>query len=208
MRESPSTQGEPSTSARVDDSNSADRVEDSQLFLNLPALNQAASYLAQTASFLTQCLPVPGYVGLSEEGQELVTLPPALAAGRLSLQTSSVDSTGTNSSLGQADCSGSPSQENAGQMVPSHVFQNGTSLFQGLVERARKTVRGSADDIGWLQRDQSLPRTEDGTARFFEILDSLRKNEHKLPDSVVYLLVPDKGILLQDGSSLSYCQNS
>ena len=69
--------------------------------------------------------------GLSEEGQELVTLPPALAAGRLSFQTSSVDSTGTNSSLGQADCSGSPSQENAGQMVPSHVFQNETSLFQG-----------------------------------------------------------------------------
>jgi len=96
-----------------------------------------------------------------------------------------------------------------------------------LVERARKTVRGSADDIGWLQRDQSLPTTEDGTARFLEILDSVRsaevpnsnsmlmisehafsdsfnmsfisyrpfhfspeKNEHKLPDSVVYLLVP------------------
>ena len=48
---------------QVDDSNSADRVEDSQLFLSVPALNQAASYLAQTASFLTQCLPVPGYVG-------------------------------------------------------------------------------------------------------------------------------------------------
>ena len=57
------------------------------------------------------------------------------------------------------------------------VFCNMLCSFDilcSLVERARKTVRGSADDIGWLQRDQSLPRTEDGTARFFEILDSLR----------------------------------
>ncbi|KAF0895264.1 hypothetical protein E2562_008590 [Oryza meyeriana var. granulata] len=115
-------------------------------------------------------------------------------------------------------------------MAPLRVFQNGASLFQGLVESARKTVRGSADDIGWLKRDQSLPPTEDGTTRFLEILDSVRsakitswmststickivlhkrsnmghlsflshvivsflvrKNEHKLPDSVVYLLVP------------------
>ncbi|XP_039790473.1 uncharacterized protein LOC120656447 [Panicum virgatum] len=173
MRESLSTQGEPSTSATVDDSNSADRVEDSQLFLNLPALNQAASYLAQTASFLTQCLPVPGYVGLSEEGQELVTLPPALAAGRLSFQTSSV-------------------KFYWNKFIPwsGRLQRKPFSRKRSLEERARKTVRGSADDIGWLQRDQSLPRTEDGTARFLEILDSVRKNEHKLPDSVVYLLVP------------------
>lgn len=47
-------------------------------------------------------------------------------------------------------------------------------LSVSLVERARKTVRGSADDIGWLQQDQSLPPTEDGTARFLEILDAVR----------------------------------
>ncbi|RLM58667.1 uncharacterized protein C2845_PM18G13660 [Panicum miliaceum] len=151
MRESPSTQGEPSTSATVDDSCSADRVEDSQLFLSIPALNQAASFLAHTASFLTQCLPVPGYVGLSEEDQELVTLPP----------------------------------------IHPLVRQNASSDF---FQRARKTVRGSADDICWLQQDQSLPTTEDGTARFLEILDSVRKNEHKLPDSVVYLLVPGQSV--------------
>lgn len=80
--------------------------------------------------------------------------------------------------------------EISGQMAPFRVFQNGASLFQGLVDRARKTVRGSADDIGWLQRTQGLPAAEDGTTRFLEILDSVRKNEHKLPDAVVYLLVP------------------
>jgi hypothetical protein len=46
-----------------------------------------------------------------------------------------------------------------------------------LVERARKTVRDSADDIGWLQQDKSLPTTADGTARFLEILDSVRLDQ-------------------------------
>ncbi|KAF0895265.1 hypothetical protein E2562_008590 [Oryza meyeriana var. granulata] len=188
MEELPSTQGEPSTSALVDDSYSADRTEDSQLFLSVPALNQATSYLVQTASYLTQCLPVSGYTNISEEGQELATLPPASTAGRSSLQASSEQS--ADSSPGEIDSSGSSSQEITEQMAPLRVFQNGASLFQGLVESARKTVRGSADDIGWLKRDQSLPPTEDGTTRFLEILDSVRKNEHKLPDSVVYLLVP------------------
>jgi len=35
-------------------------------------------------------------------------------------------------------------------------------------------VRGSADDIGWLQRDPAMPPVEDGTERFLEILDSIK----------------------------------
>nr|XP_025877992.1 uncharacterized protein LOC4351290 isoform X1 [Oryza sativa Japonica Group]XP_025877993.1 uncharacterized protein LOC4351290 isoform X1 [Oryza sativa Japonica Group] len=189
MEDLPSTLGQPSTSASsVDARYSADRTEDSQLFLSVPALNQAASYLAQTASYLTQCLPVSGYTAISEEGQELATLPPASTVGGSSFQASSEQS--ADSSPGEIDNTGSSSQEITEQMAPLRVFQNGASLFQGLVERARKTVRGSANDIGWLQQDQSLPPTEDGTARFLEILDAVRKNEHKLPDSMVYLLVP------------------
>ncbi|EEE51511.1 hypothetical protein OsJ_32677 [Oryza sativa Japonica Group] len=189
MEDLPSNLGQPSTSASsVDASYSANRIEDSQLFLSVPALNQAASYLAQTASYLTQCLPVSGYTAISDEGQELATLPPASTAGGSSFQASSEQS--ADSSPGEIDNTGSSSQEITEQMAPLRVFQNGASLFQGLVERARKTVRGSADDIGWLQQDQSLPPTEDGTARFLEILDAVRKNEHKLPDSMVYLLVP------------------
>uniref|UniRef100_A0A0E0IMY3 Uncharacterized protein n=1 Tax=Oryza nivara TaxID=4536 RepID=A0A0E0IMY3_ORYNI len=155
----------------VDARYSADRTEDSQLFLSVPALNQAASYLAQTASYLTQCLPVSGYTAISDEGQELATLPPASTAGGSSFQASSEQS--ADSSPGEIDNTGSSSQEITEQMAPLRVFQNGASLFQGLVERARKTVRGSADDIGWLQQDQSLPPTEDGTARFLEILDAV-----------------------------------
>lgn len=43
-----------------------------------------------------------------------------------------------------------------------------------LIERARKTVRGSADDIGWLQRAPGMPPVEDGTERFMEIIDDIR----------------------------------
>lgn len=60
-------------------------------------------------------------------------------------------------------------------------------MLCSLVERARKTVRGSADDIGWLQRDQSLPTTEDGTARFLEILDSVRSAD--VPNSNLILMI-------------------
>jgi hypothetical protein len=48
---------------QVDDNCLAYSVEDSQLFPYIPALNQAVSYLAQTASYLSQCLPVPAYLG-------------------------------------------------------------------------------------------------------------------------------------------------
>ncbi|KAI4997103.1 hypothetical protein ZWY2020_052445 [Hordeum vulgare] len=189
----PSAQGEPSTSPSVDDSQSVNRAEDSELFPSVPALNQAASNLAQIASYFTQCLPVPGYTGIPNEGQELAILPPVSTSGRPALQTSSAELDGSSLSPCVINSSGSASQETSeisGQMAPFRVFQNGASLFQGLVDRARKTVRGSADDIGWLHRTQSLPATEDGTTRFLEILDSVRKNEHKLPDTVVYLLVP------------------
>ena len=43
-----------------------------------------------------------------------------------------------------------------------------------LIERVRRTVRGSADDIGWLQRALDLPPVEDGNERFVEILDDIR----------------------------------
>ncbi|BBG97272.1 alpha/beta-Hydrolases superfamily protein [Prunus dulcis] len=46
------------------------------------------------------------------------------------------------------------------------------------------TVRGSADDIGWLQRDPTMPPVEDGTERFMEILGDIRHGVHRLPNSM------------------------
>lgn len=45
-----------------------------------------------------------------------------------------------------------------------------------LIDRVRRTVRGSADDIGWLQCDPTMPSVEDGTQRFMEILGEIRYN--------------------------------
>ncbi|KAK2975769.1 hypothetical protein RJ640_014592 [Escallonia rubra] len=59
-----------------------------------------------------------------------------------------------------------------------------------LIERVQRTVRGSADDIGWLQHSPEMPPVEDGTGRFTEILDEIRHGVHRLPSSMVYLLVP------------------
>lgn len=43
-----------------------------------------------------------------------------------------------------------------------------------LIDRVRRTVRGSADDIGWLQRDSGMLPVEDGTEKFMEILENVR----------------------------------
>ena len=49
------------------------------------------------------------------------------------------------------------------------------SIFS-LIDRARRTVRGSADDIGWIERAPGMPPVEDGTDRFMEIIDEIRYN--------------------------------
>lgn len=48
------------------------------------------------------------------------------------------------------------------------------SSATSLIEKVRRTVRGSADDIGWLQKATDMPPVEDGTERFTEILDDIR----------------------------------
>lgn len=178
-----------------------------QLFPSLPALNGAASYLVQTTSFFTGCFsdysvePSPRDSGDSVvHAQELV----AFSSGQENepLLSDRPSSSGSLSTFSECSTSvtaapliqngiSKPSSEgltpSTGAIVPS---QNGITLFQGLIERARRTVRGSADDIGWLQRDPEMPPVEDGTERFTEILDNIRHGLHYLPNSMVYLLVP------------------
>ncbi|XP_058074237.1 uncharacterized protein LOC131222985 isoform X2 [Magnolia sinica] len=61
---------------------------------------------------------------------------------------------------------------------------------QSFISRARRTLHGSSDDIGWLQRTPGVPPVEDGTTRFMELLHHIRNGEHALPNSLVYLLIP------------------
>ncbi|XP_041008208.1 uncharacterized protein LOC121252570 isoform X1 [Juglans microcarpa x Juglans regia] len=59
-----------------------------------------------------------------------------------------------------------------------------------IISRVCKTLRGSSDDIGWLQHTPGMAPVKDGTPRFLELLAGIRNGEHKLPNSFVYLLIP------------------
>ncbi|KMS99987.1 hypothetical protein BVRB_1g018260 [Beta vulgaris subsp. vulgaris] len=182
-----------------------------QLFNSVPALNGAASYLAETTSYITSCFPDLSEQGTRADGvrdeQEMTPLFSEQTTESLSpsflYRTQTINSghsalthTTTEALQSHDDIrrnTADVSSENAGALVQStstSTSQSGISLFQGLVERARKTVRGSADDIGWLQRDPDMPPVEDGTERFMEILDSISHGVHRLPKSLIYLLIP------------------
>ncbi|XP_061338846.1 uncharacterized protein LOC133285606 [Gastrolobium bilobum] len=184
------------------------------LFSSLPALNEAASYLAQTTSYLTGCFSdysvehSSRYSGASDiRAQELVTFPSAEPEASSSTEINHITSnrnhvTSVESSNAATFApphihdeitrtSGEDPLQNASALVESNnTGQSGISIFQGLIDRARRTVRGSADDIGWLQRAPGMPPVEEGTERFLEILDSIRHGVHRLPNSIVYLLIP------------------
>ncbi|XP_021280128.1 uncharacterized protein LOC110413589 isoform X2 [Herrania umbratica] len=182
-----------------------------QLFTSLPALNEAASYLAQTTTYLTGCFSDYSVEPAARDStdsvvhaQELVTFssgqpeesvisdhPSATGSSSTSFESSSSATTAPANHVGVARAPAGDLSENTGAIVQSNqAGQNGISIFQGLIERARRTVRGSADDIGWLKCDPEMPSVEDGTEGFTEILDNIRHGLHKLPSSMVYLLVP------------------
>ncbi|KAK6944934.1 hypothetical protein RJ641_026036 [Dillenia turbinata] len=62
--------------------------------------------------------------------------------------------------------------------------------IHGIITQLQKTLRGSADDIGWLQNTPGMPPLQDSTARFQELLQVIRNGQHTLPDSFVYLFIP------------------
>ncbi|XP_057980894.1 uncharacterized protein LOC131166396 [Malania oleifera] len=178
-----------------------------QIFTSVPALNEAASYLAETTSYITRCFsefPEPSSSDYSENAQELVTISSGQSRG--SWPSDNLSSDGSHSAFSESlnvataapavhdgisrSLSRDSSSNSSGPMESALTFQNGISMFQGLIERARRTVRGSAEDIGWLQHSPGMPPVEHGTQRFTELLDNIRHGVHKLPDSVVYLLVP------------------
>ncbi|CAA0820390.1 alpha/beta-Hydrolases superfamily protein [Striga hermonthica] len=183
-----------------------DRPGIPQLFtsVSVPSLNEAASYLAETTSIFTRCFPEISIRSVSQDPDGLEMLPfVSREHGARSVNRNGDSSTSPSVSgsivtrynapvvhggITRSSSGASPRTSNA--LVQSNTNQNGLSIFQGLIERVRKTVRGSADDIGWLQRDPSMPPVEEGTGRFTEILDDIRHGLHALPNTMVYLLVP------------------
>ncbi|KAK3025786.1 hypothetical protein RJ639_041942, partial [Escallonia herrerae] len=180
----------------------------SPLFTSVPAFNDAASYIAGKTSYLTGCFSDFSAEGASRDsdGQELVTLSSSGEVGGSSVSndvSSSESPIAVSESCSKATdaspihneitrSSTGDSFQNAGAIVqPTNSNQSGISIFQGLIDRVQRTVlRGSADDIGWLQHAAGMPPVDDGTEKFLEILDDIRHGLHRLPNSMVYLLVP------------------
>ncbi|KAH7687601.1 GPI inositol-deacylase PGAP1-like protein [Dioscorea alata] len=64
-------------------------------------------------------------------------------------------------------------------------------FFGSLLERAGRALKASEDDIGWLQRVPGMPFVQDGTGKFDNLLFNIKNyNQHTLPKSLAYLLVP------------------
>ncbi|KAJ4958749.1 hypothetical protein NE237_025860 [Protea cynaroides] len=61
---------------------------------------------------------------------------------------------------------------------------------RSFISRLQRTLHGSSNDIGWLQRAPGVPLVKDGTTRFMELLEGIRNGEHTLPNSFIYLLIP------------------
>ncbi|XP_031502692.1 uncharacterized protein LOC116265870 [Nymphaea colorata] len=175
-----------------------------QLFASVPSISDASMYLAQTSSYLSSCFCNFGDDGLPIDDwgeQELLPLSPIEERTNLSadLESTTVSCSTSEPSFGS---SRTVSLFNGrGRAHTGASFGNttaavdtsrssGSSMFQSLVSRVQKTLRGSSDDIGWLQREPGFPPVEDGTGRFMELLEGIRKGEHKLPDTMVYLLIP------------------
>uniref|UniRef100_A0A0R0KHQ7 Uncharacterized protein n=1 Tax=Glycine max TaxID=3847 RepID=A0A0R0KHQ7_SOYBN len=179
-----------------------------QIFSSMPALNEAASYLAQTTSYITGCFSdysvehSPRHFDASEtHALELVDFPSGDTDASSSTEIEHIPSNRihlTSVESSNASTSAPPhmhdeitrSSGSSALIESNRTGQSRISIFQSLIDRARRTVRGSADDIGWLQRDPGMPPVEDGTERFLEILDNIKHGVHKLPNSVVYLLIP------------------
>ncbi|MBA0652566.1 hypothetical protein Goklo_019819, partial [Gossypium klotzschianum] len=181
-----------------------------QLFTSLPALNEAASYLAQTTNYLAGYFS--GYsekLAFRDSRDSIVRVQEISTSSSGRTKDSVINdhpfSSESSSTLSASSChvttasannpvvrtsTGDPSEINGAIAQSNHTRRNGISIFQGLIERARSTVRGSANDIGWLKRAPEMPSVEDGTGRFTEILENIRHGLHKLPSSMVYLLVP------------------
>ncbi|XP_076883727.1 uncharacterized protein LOC143532599 [Bidens hawaiensis] len=163
------------------------------LFPSVPALNGAASYLAETTSYLTSCFPVTSDIAsISSNGQESKELREPLLSNNAPPTPDEITRNSDRSQTSNAvvQTVQTTSQTNHAVVQSVQTSQPGISMFQGLIERVRKTVHGSSDDIGWLQRAPGMPPIEDGTERFNNILDNIMHSIHVLPNSMVYLLVP------------------
>ncbi|CAN6477951.1 unnamed protein product [Victoria cruziana] len=177
-----------------------------QLFSSVPSISDASTYLAQTSSYLSRCFCSLGDDSLPNGDwgeQELMPLSsvekrtilsanhesPTIGCSTSEPSFASSHAVSLFDGRGRAN-NGTSFRNPTPAVDTSQTGSSGSSMFQSLVSRVQKTLRGSSDDIGWLQKEPGFPPVEDGTGRFMKLLESIRKGEHKLPNTMVYLLIP------------------
>ncbi|TQE02404.1 hypothetical protein C1H46_012043 [Malus baccata] len=87
--------------------------------------------------------------------------------------------------------------------------------FVSIASRVQKSLQGSSDDIGWLQRTHGMPGMEDGTARILELLAGIRYQTNIISSAALdglihpwpFILCWNEEILFKDGFSVPYCKN-
>ncbi|XP_071704339.1 uncharacterized protein [Rutidosis leptorrhynchoides] len=127
--------------------------------------------------------------GLGPEGREIIAFASKDIREPL-LSNSENNSVHSGSSLQLVRNEIASNSDDEGSQSDHRTKKSRVPIFQGLIEKVRTTVRGSSDDIGWLQCAPDMPPVEDMTERFTNILDIIREGVHMLPSSMVYLLVP------------------
>ncbi|KAF2604749.1 hypothetical protein F2Q70_00028854 [Brassica cretica] len=169
-----------------------------QQFNSLPAPNENASYINQATSYLgsyfshssveyggkdsCKSLSHPHELLRSTSGGDGNSPVSVCVSPGARCSTSSESPTSAANSP-SAESTETPSQASNAIVTSNWLGLSGTSMFQGLIDRALRTVRGSADDIGWLQHDPEMPPAEDGTDRIRPVPCAsriLKKNLHFL----------------------------
>ncbi|KAB2626874.1 hypothetical protein D8674_020492 [Pyrus ussuriensis x Pyrus communis] len=168
--------GDPSGSSRPQNYTLRNDGVIPQLFTSVPTLNDAATYLSQTASLFTRCFT---------DDSELVTFWSRPTWASLATSSDDMSSSGNHSSTTESSSTATDSPsvvDGTARGSAGDSSRNSSALI--------KATNGGQNDIGWLQRDPTMPPVEDGTERFMEILGDIRHGVHRLPNSMVCLLVP------------------
>lgn len=175
-----------------------------QIISRFPAVNQASMRFAQTASSFGRGLSTLLDEGVNFDGNSRG--PPSQEQDSTSVHISSLKADQIRDSPPSTSSNLDLSTTHNLTLEKATSIFNSTSttlaefrkrflgvtplLWQGVLDRLQTTWRGSADDIGWLQRMPGSAHVHDQTHRFGEILGSVCNGLHSLPDDLVYLLVP------------------
>lgn len=177
----------------------------------IPVINEAAARFAESASNLGRQIakvveetvaPLPpspsfsnGSHGLSNDSerflQDFIESPNVVATSPRVTDDAVAESSSILSNLGVEQAQAIFESTSKSMMAMGQQILSGPpAAWHGLVTRVQTTLRGSADDIGWLQKMPNALPVEDDTAGFLKALDLISHGVHILPKSVTYLLIP------------------